>query len=211
MDYATLSLAAHVFAQFLASPPDAKAWQILKEHHILKEWFIHTQTPTCEQGFISWKRSHLEESCDTITADFTCLFLCYEEFLKAPPYASFYLETSGEIFTQESDDVNAIYDTFSFHTALLTREPADHIAIELEFLSLLLKSATQNSSFEKHISQFIAIHLAPWITSWAQDVQNNAHSFFYQGLGYHIQTYHDLLMETFQPSVVSRIIHRKAS
>lgn len=211
MDYATLSLAAHVFAQFLASPPDAKAWRILKEHHILKEWFIHTQTPTCEQGFIAWKRSHLEENSDTITADYTRLFLCDEEFLKAPPYASFYLDSSGETYTQESDDVKAIYEAFSFHTAVLIHEPADHIATELEFLSLLLKSATHSSAFEKHISQFIARHLAPWITSWAQDVQNNAHSLFYQGLGYHIQTYHELLMETFQPTVASRIIHRKAS
>jgi len=211
MDYATLSLAAHVFAQFLASPPDAKAWRILKEHHILKEWFIHTQTPTCEQGFISWKRSHLEESCDTITADFTCLFLCDEEFLKAPPYASFYLETSGEIFTQESDDVKAVYDAFSFQTTRLIQEPADHIATQLEFLSLLLKSAAQSDAFAKHISQFIAIHLAPWMTSWAVDVQNNAQSLFYRGLGYHIQTYYELLIETFQPNVVPRIIHRKAS
>jgi len=211
MDYATLSLAAHVFAQFLAAPPDTKTWQTLKEHHVLKEWFIQTKTPTYEQGSSLWKRSQIEESSDTIAADFTRLFLCDEEFLKAPPYASFYLETSGEIFTQESDDVKAIYDTFSFHTALLTCEPADHIAIELEFLSLLLKSATQNNVFEKHISQFIAMHLAPWITSWANDVQNNAHSLFYRGLGYHIQTYHDLLIETFQPKVVSRIIHRKAS
>lgn len=211
MDYTTLSLAANVFAQFLASSPDAKTWQMLKKNRVLEEWFIDTPTPTCEQGTMLWKRSHGEESSDTIAADFTRLFLCDEEFLKAPPYASFYLESSGETFTQESDDVQAVYDAFSFQTTCLIQEPADHIATQLEFLSLLLKSAAQSDAFAKHISQFIAIHLAPWMTSWAVDVQNNAQSLFYRGLGYHIQTYYELLIETFQPNVVPRIIHRKAS
>lgn len=207
----SLSMALHIFAQFLSSAPSQTTWNTLKEQGVLKEWFIHSTSPDNTKGASLWMQAHESESYETVASDFTRLFLCDELSLKAPPYASFYLDQSGEMYTKESEEVLALYEQFFFHTQLLHTEPADHSAIELEFLARLVQSYVQESAFEPVLKSFLSAHVAPWIYTHATEIQTNAQSFFYQGLGYLLPVCMDTLMQELQVTAKPRKIYKKAS
>ncbi|AFL68198.1 TorD/DmsD family molecular chaperone [Sulfurospirillum barnesii] len=206
-----LSMALRIFAQFLSDAPSQTTWQSMKEQEILKEWFIHSNSDLHLKGVSLWLQAHERESYEAVASDFTRLFLCDEVSLKAPPYASFYLDQSGEMYTRESDTVLALYKQFSFHTKLLQTEPADHGAIELEFLALLVQNYERDGAFEPVLKAFLSTHVAPWIYAHARDIQSNANSAFYQGLGCLLPVCIDALMHTFTLQAEPRKIYKTAS
>lgn len=211
MDYQVLAYASSLFSKFLYNPPTKEEWKEIKEMKLLLEWFIHSNEKSAQKANDLWSKSHLEESSLDISADYTDLFICDEITLKAPPYASFYLDISGELYSQESKKVQKIYQDCSFYTKELLKQPADYAAIEFEFLTSLLNNA-KNESFEKIVKEFLSTHFLPWILVWTKDLQTNAKSYFYQGLGFHIEVYCNLLIQTLQiAEEFDTKIYRKAS
>ncbi len=198
MTVSELAFHAHLFAQLLSKALDQETWEKICDNTLLEEWFSHSSTSVLED----WSM---------VASDFTYLFICDEMFLKAPPYGSFYLEKTGELFSKESEVVEAFYAQFNFHSKLLPTEPADHMAVELEFLSHLLTSVSQNKAFEVYLNIFVEKNLAPWLFSWCNDLKNNAQTNFYRALAYHIAEYGQRILETFHINVQTRTIYRKAS
>lgn len=196
MDVSELAFHAHLFAQLLAKAPDQATWEKICNESLLEEWFSYSSIPIVEE----WS---------SVASDFTHLFVCDEAFLKAPPYGSFYLENTGELFSKESEAVASFYAQFDFHSKLLPAEPADHVAVELEFLSQLLTSVAQNKAFEAYLKTFVEKSLSPWLFSWCDDLKNNAQSHFYRALAEHIGQYGQRVLETFNLNAKKRTIYRK--
>ena len=211
MDYTSFGFAARIFTEFLSDSPTPQTLETLKQQGVLKEWFIHSQNESGKVGKVLWKKAHEEEIYDEIAADYTQLFICDEESLKAPPYASYYLDQSGETYTQESDATRVMYQKFGFYMPLMKTEPSDHVAIELAFLSILLKSYEANKIFDEPLKFFIATHLSPWIFAWCQDVQKNAKTNFYRGIGYLLEELMDILVSNLHIIPMERTIYRHAS
>lgn len=105
----------------------------------------------------------------------------------ASPYGSVYLEEGNTTLGDSTLDVIKIYQKEGLQVDL--KEPADHIAIELEFMYYLitneidaiksndLKSA--NSYLNKQYS-FIQRHLSQWVPEFTNSIITNTKSEFYK-------------------------------
>ena len=68
--------------------------------------------------------------------------------------------------------------------------PDDHIGIEIQFLNLMLEKYDElednacHRELQKDIKKFIETHIQTWIRDWNNDIQQNAISDFYKGVGY---------------------------
>lgn len=121
-----------------------------------------------------------------IQIDFSKLFIGPFKVL-ASPYGSVYLEESKTTHGDSTIDVLKIYQKENLNVDL--KEPADHIAIELEFMYYLITTevdAINNSDFEKAESyqskqdSFIKRHLSQWIPEFTDSIIINAKSKFYK-------------------------------
>ncbi|MBE0497577.1 MAG: molecular chaperone TorD family protein [Campylobacterales bacterium] len=205
MQHDALGFAAGILSEFLAHAPSPQAWEALKKEGLLREWFIH---PLSQEGVALWEEAHKSESQETVAVDYTQLFLCDEEFLKAPPYGAYYLDPNGETYTQESDAVLAFYNAYGFSSPLQKSEPADHLAIELAFLSALFYSAKTQSAFEQGLKTFVADHLAPWVKGWTGHVKTHAKSAFYKGLAFMLEAYVKAVIKELNIDVKKRKLYR---
>lgn len=103
----------------------------------------------------------------------------------APAYASIYLKNSG----RASEKVSEFYNSYGFESIQKGKIPDDHLGIELLFLTrmadkyLALDDDPCCSEMQKEIRRFIDIHLLSWIPEWNRDVQENAHTLCYKGIG----------------------------
>jgi TorA maturation chaperone TorD len=93
--------------------------------------------------------------------------------------------------SQELADINGFYRAFGFTIGGQVRERPDHVAVELEFMSILaLKEAyTANNGPVEHFEvcldaerTFLGDHLGRWIDLFAQSVALNAGGGPYQAL-----------------------------
>lgn len=210
-DYKVLGYMASIFSQFLYNPFKEEEWEKIKKEKILLEWFIHSNDNSNLQANRAWEKSHFQEDFLDLASDYTDLFICDEIALNAPPYGSYYLDISGELYSQESNNVKAIYNNCSFFCDALFKEPADFIAIELEFLSKLLFNLNRDESYKVVLKEFLEKNFLPWVNVWAEDVQINAKSFFYKGLGFHMQNFCEILAEEFDIKKYEKKVYRKAS
>ncbi|QKF83261.1 TorD/DmsD family molecular chaperone [Halarcobacter ebronensis] len=210
-DCNVLAYMASIFSQFLYNPPKEEMWEDIKEKKILLEWFIHSNSTSNVQANLLWKESHFKEDYLELAVDYTDLFICDEISLKAPPYGSYYLDISGELYSRESDNVKSLYNQCSFFTDALFGQPADFIAIELEFLSTLLFNLEKDATYKEALKIFLEENFLPWVGVWAKDLQSNAKSSFYKGLGFHIQNFCEILIEEFCINNYEKKILRRAS
>ncbi len=82
-----------------------------------------------------WLCSVSIPALDELQRDYARLFIGPFELL-APPYGSIYLENEERVCGDSTADVIARYRQEGLRIAL--KEPADHLAIELEFMYLLV-------------------------------------------------------------------------
>ncbi len=113
------------------------------------------------------------DDIESLKVDFSKLFVGPYHLL-APPYGSVYLE-DGKLMGNSTMDVRNWYSNEGLEITL--REVPDHIAIELEFMYLLISreiEAVDNSDSEKAISYlekqraFLEIHLGEWVSAFAE-------------------------------------------
>jgi len=108
----------------------------------------------------------------------------------APPYGSVYMSADSIINDTSSLEVRKIYYAYGWKSELEGKVPDDHLGIELQFINLLLDKYPRleddicRNEVKKDLKKFIRLYISPWIYRWNKDLQKNAESDFYKGLGY---------------------------
>jgi TorA maturation chaperone TorD len=127
---------------------------------------------------------------DRLLIDYTRLFLGPIQML-AKPYGSSWLEDEKTLMQGTSVAVEELYEEGGFEMDAEFRELPDHIAVELEFLYVLIfreLQAHQQCDTERLAdtiglrARFIDQHLGRWVGSFTAAVMKGAETSFYREL-----------------------------
>jgi TorA maturation chaperone TorD len=122
--------------------------------------------------------------------DYTRLFLGPMQIL-ANPYGSVWLEENRTLMGDTTMAVLALYQEGGFEIDDEFREVPDHIAVELEFLYLLIfqENEARSSGDAARLTavadlkaRFLGQHLGRWIGPFTEAVKGSAESAFYRQL-----------------------------
>ena len=136
-------------------------------------------------------------SNDELTVEYAALFVGPFE-LEATPYGSVYLEDSGRIMGDTTMETMELYQNAGLNLAPETKEPADHIAIELEFMHFLgssIVNTLQQDDGEKAHSlfmiqqKFIRDYLGQWVVPFCGLIKKNSKNNFYLALANCLETF----------------------
>jgi len=128
------------------------------------------------------------EDIDSLKVDYSKLFVGPFKVL-APPYGSVYLEEGKAINGESTIDIANMYIQENLKVDL--KEPADHIAIELEFMYyLMLKEldAIEKNEIDTSIEYIkkqktlINNHLSLWVPKFTDEITNHTKTEFYKQL-----------------------------
>lgn len=138
--------------------------------------------------------SLLRESCPDKNG---CLEILKEDYNRlfsvtglplAPAYESIY--SKNENYTgHPSENVTEFYNAYGWDSRSRTKTGDDHLGIELLFLTRLIDKYSQLDDdpccceMQKEINRFIDQHILTWIPVWNDDIQINAHTECYKGIG----------------------------
>lgn len=132
---------------------------------------------------------------DELRTDHAQLFVGPFE-LSAPPYESTYVDDPDRVMTEATVAVEGKYRRAGFDVAI--DEPADHVAVELEFVYVLalqeceaLVSGDREKAAEAIEQQyeFLAEHLGRWVSEFATNVREHATTDFYRELADETQSF----------------------
>lgn len=125
-----------------------------------------------------------QSAVEDLLLDYTRLFLG-PAVIPAKPYGSFWLE--GALMGDTTLAVCDLYREGGFDLDEEFKELPDHIAVELEFLYLLIFRKAQMAEEADRLEQvgdltrrFLSEHLGRWISPFASAVRENAQSAFYK-------------------------------
>ncbi len=131
------------------------------------------------------------QDLQTLLVDYTRLFLGPVQTL-AKPYGSVWLSGETTLMQDSSMAVLELYGQGGFEIDEAFRELPDHVAVELEFLYLLIFNLNQArraadadaaSATAALQQRFLAQHLGAWIGPFCAAVQAGAETAFYRELG----------------------------
>ena len=114
-------------------------------------------------------------------------------FSAAYPYESVYTSPKRLMMQEARDEVLVLYHTAGLEKQESWKESEDHIALELEFLSILTKRALEafTAGDEERCAylllshrNFIEDHIQPWFPMMAADMYKYAKTGLYLGLGH---------------------------
>ncbi|RDE18937.1 molecular chaperone TorD [Motiliproteus coralliicola] len=119
-----------------------------------------------------------------LAADFTQCFLV-DQKSSALPYASVYLSDDGLLYQQPHLDMLDLLQSEGLAVNEGMNEPADHLAIMLDYLGNLVMQGVNSSSdaeqgmlLEKQLS-FIEQQLMSWVPAFVERTQQLKQTFFY--------------------------------
>jgi TorA maturation chaperone TorD len=127
---------------------------------------------------------------DTLLLDYTRLFLGPTDIL-AQPYGSVWLEDAKIVMGESTLAVQELYRQGGFEIDDQFRELPDHIAVELEFLYLLIFRETEAQSEGNSAGltaltdlkkRFLSQHLGRWVAPFTSAVLHSAGCEFYRQL-----------------------------
>ena len=130
------------------------------------------------------------QDLQALLVDYTRLFLGPTQPL-AQPHGSFWLSGETALMQDSTMEVQALYQEGGFDLDEELHEVPDHVAVELEFLYLLLfkqneaAQAGLDDVFESwaHLQHmFLGRHLGAWIGPFAQAIRRSAQTGFYRDL-----------------------------
>lgn len=107
----------------------------------------------------------------------------------APPYGSVYLEDEDRVMTQSTLDVLNEYRQEGLEVD--EKEPPDHVAMELEFLYVLVvreleaigeRDIERAAASLRKQDRFLEYHLGAWVEEFTDAVEANAETEFYREL-----------------------------
>jgi putative dimethyl sulfoxide reductase chaperone len=116
--------------------------------------------------------------------------------LKAPPYGSVYLEQGRRLMGETTMEAATFYREAGLQ--LTIHEPADHIAVELEFmhyLSFVSVEAIKHgdleraAEFEEKQQRFLGEQLGSWIPDFCTAIRNRAETFYFKALADCLQAF----------------------
>lgn len=108
----------------------------------------------------------------------------------APPYGSFYRDPEGTLFGSENQSVAEAYRSHGFVPAS-PGAPADHLALELEFMAALAETATAAAAEKRGVDlndslsaqrSFLREHLIPFSRAFTNRLLEAEPSDFFAGL-----------------------------
>ena len=130
------------------------------------------------------------EGHDSLLLDYTRLFLGPNHII-AKPYGSIWLEGGNTVMGESTMAVQELYGEGGFDMSGDFREVPDHIAVELEFLYLLIyreNEAHRNGDTEALQAKaalrkrFLDEHLGRWVGPFTAAVRAGAQSSYYRHL-----------------------------
>ena len=174
----------------LAVAPDAELVTRMRDAELLADWPLPDEGDTHEGLGLLRASAQAEESVEVIRRDYNRLFFGPEPMI-APPYESVHRSQDRLVFERETLQVRAAYAEFALAAPRLNKEPDDHIALELSFLSTLcvramdLLDADDDASAARHLAgvrDFLAQHLLVWGPTCFDQAAAGATTSFYQGV-----------------------------
>jgi TorA maturation chaperone TorD len=130
------------------------------------------------------------QDLQTLLVDYTRLFVGPSAPL-ARPHGSFWLSGESTLMQDSTMEVQSLYQEGGFDLDEELREMPDHVAVELEFLYLLLfkQNEAARAGFDEVVASwahlqgmFLGRHLAAWIGPFTQAVKDGAETAFYRDL-----------------------------
>lgn len=119
-----------------------------------------------------------------LAADFCGLFLSTPK-TGALPYASIYVGESGLLNDKPAQDMNTLMSEYNIAQRKEFNEPADHVAVELDFMGNLIILANNQESEEKAETvmqaqlNFINTMLLNWLPTFAKSCESRDSFGFY--------------------------------
>lgn len=132
---------------------------------------------------------------EALRVEYAKLFFGPFELL-APPYESTYVDDPERVMTASTAAVERAYRREGLDVDL--DEPADHVAAELEFSYVLVRSeaaALAAGDFDAAATylqrqyDFLSAHLGRWVSEFASDVREHASTEFYRLLADETRTF----------------------
>jgi TorA maturation chaperone TorD len=134
--------------------------------------------------------SDLQEAAEKLAVEYAGLFLNAGE-RPVFPYESVYTSPDGLLMQEARDDVVRDYARKGLQRFKTHGEPEDHIAVELEFMSLLCEEAVhalQAGDAPGYVAslrtqqEFLEKHLLVWCPKFCVDLAGASYSDFYSGV-----------------------------
>lgn len=148
---------------------------------------IHPELADCAMGL---GQDFAAEGHDGLLLDYTRLFLG-PNLIIAKPYGSVWLEGASTVMGDSTMEALELYREGGFDVSADFREVPDHVAVELEFLYLLIyreNEALRNADAEALRAKaalrkrFLTKHLGRWMSPFTAAVIAGAQSNFYRRL-----------------------------
>ena len=117
-----------------------------------------------------------ENLIEDLQIEYTRLFINDFPHLTSPPYESYYRSAGGLLNDETSDEVVSFYNRCGYSFQEKTELP-DHIAIELEFMGLLL-----NDDMNAEYDEFLNEHFRKWFPFFKKRVFENSRHPFYKAI-----------------------------
>ncbi len=115
------------------------------------------------QRICTW-RSSVDDLLLDAQVEYTRLFINGAPHVIAPPYGSVYLESEGALQGKSTETTRDYYRRYGFDI-VNTAEPADHISLELEFLSCLYRQQEITAA-----ETFVRTLFLPWFERFYQQL-----------------------------------------
>ena len=123
-------------------------------------------------AFRDWRRRS-SDPLDELRIEYTRLFINAVPHVTVPPYASVYLDGSGILQGPTTERTRDFYREHGYDLASET-EPADHLALELDFLAAL----TDEGQAEPE-EVFLRTLFRPWFTRFKERCMQEVRHPFY--------------------------------
>ena len=112
-----------------------------------------------------------------------------QEFPLAPVHESSYKINQYLSNKKQSSSVTEFYNSYGWQSKFRDRINDDHLGIELLFLTLLVEKYLEMEDYVSRIEmrieikRFINQHVLAWIIEWNKNIQDNARTLCYKGIG----------------------------
>lgn len=120
--------------------------------------------------------SHAGE-VDEVRADYVSLFIG-PKHKRAPPWESVYRTPERKVMGSPNAEVTRSYAARGVGFDGIGSRPADHVALELEFVALLLER--EDPSEDEAARAFLDAHLLAWVPDLARDIALQATTPFWR-------------------------------
>ena len=185
------SMLLYFGGSFILGQPEESSVFELASSDIFKKMPVRSHNPNfiLASSFLNKVNENGELDYESILDDHLKLFGGMG-VAKAPPYESVYLSHDHLMNQEQTLQVKRIYQTYAWNPSLNGKIPEDHLGIELQFLNMLLEKFIEiddgvcKREVHTDMIKFIDNHIIKWLPEWNTNLQQNAVSPFYKGIGY---------------------------